>query len=715
MVNFCACLLKDGTNRIEWGALFMSKPEDNKALAEQNTEVTWGVAIEQTADDAAVSDEELKNIMSKYDPESRTRHFEGVPKTIVRWLLVSFTAFMVLLNVNPFGIALLPPQIHRAYFLSFIIFFTFLLYPSRSKSNTRVNHIPVLDIIFGLVGMGCFIYFVAFFDRIVGQMGMITSLDFYVVVVGIIILFIACYRTMGIPLMVVAALFLAYALFGQHIPGMFGHSGFRAMRVVNHSFYQMEGILGVPIGVASTFIFVFLLFGAFIRKTGIGQFFIDFSIAVAGRSTGGPAKAVVIVSALQATICGSSVANTVSSGSYTIPMMKRLGYDKNFAGAVEASASTGGQILPPIMGAAAFIMADITGIPFARIALAALIPALLYFVCVFASVHFEAKKKGLKPLPEEEIPAALPLLFQRGYLLLGLVAVVFFLARGFTPTTSAVYAILVCIVLSMFRKDTRLTPKKIFEAFETAARSAIGIGVACAMAGIVVGIVTLTGLGITFAGAMLSVASSIGHETFRVLAVLFFCMLASLMLGMGVPTTAKYVIMATVTAPILTRLYIDGAAMPLLAAHMFVFYFGTDADITPPVGLASYAGAAVAKADPMKTSIIATRLAIAAYLVPYVFVFNPELLFIDANYIKMPLIIFTAVIGIIGVAAGFSGYFVKPLSWVLRLVAIFAGILMVSPSLTTDAIGIAIIVALFVWQKFFNKGKDNDAPVPVVA
>ena len=657
-----------------------------------------------TVEEVVTEEIDAKKIMSKYSPESRTRHFEGIPKIIMRLLCVAFSIYMLLINT----VILLPPQVHRASFAGIIVLFAFLFYPARAKTNTRVNYLPWYDLALGLIGLGCFFYYAVNFETITMQMGRITTIDFYVAVVGILILLIACNRVVGLPLIIVAGTFLAYALWGNHIPGMFGHPGFRMERIINHSHYQIEGVLGVPMGVASTFIFVFLLFGAFVRKTGIGQFFIDISNAIAGKSTGGPAKAAVIVSALQATICGSSVANTVSSGSFTIPMMKKLGYDKNFAGAVEASASVGGQLVPPVMGAAAFIMAEITGIPFAEIALAALIPAILYFVCVFASVHFEAKKKGLKGLPIEDIPKALPLILQRGYLMLGLVAIVFFLATGFTPTTSAVYAIGVCIVLSMFRKDTRLTPKKIFESMEAAAKNVIGIGIACAVAGIVVGVVTLTGLGITFANAMVSIAGGVGHEQLRMLAVLFFCMLASLILGMGVPTTAKYVIMATVTAPILVRL-----GVPLLAAHMFVFYFGTDADITPPVALASYAGAAIAKGDPMKTSFIAARLAVAAYIVPYVFVFNTDLLFIDPDFVRILTATVTGVIGIIGVASGFSGYFVNRLGWPLRVLAVVSGLLMVSPDYITDIVGIAIIIGIFVWQKFFDKG--GSTPVAAAA
>ncbi|MCL1844396.1 MAG: TRAP transporter fused permease subunit [Defluviitaleaceae bacterium] len=714
--------------------------EEEKKAVEATAEPLEAIEPDMPPD--MLNEAEFKKIMSKYDPAARTRHFEGVPKLIVRWSLVIFALYMLLLNVNPYAmipqdvisaiqgipgvnivfnamlnalsfLSMQPPQIQRASFAGFVMFFAFMLYPAPSKAgNTRVNHVPITDFLLGIVGAGSFFYFVFFFERITGQMGAITTMDFHMVIIAIIILFIACYRVVGVPLMIVAAVFLAYALFGEHIPGMFGHRGFRMMRIANHSFYQMEGILGVPVGVASTFIFVFLLFGAFVRKTGIGQFFIDISNAIAGRSVGGPAKATVIVSSLQATICGSSVANTVASGSFTIPMMKRLGYDKNFAGAVEASASTGGQLIPPIMGAAAFIMADITGIPFAQIALAASIPALLYFVCVFAAVHFEAKKANLKPMPDEQIPKALPLILQKGYLMLGLLAVVFFLALGFTPTTSAVYSIAICIALSMFRKDTRLTPTKIFEAMEAAARNVISIGVACAMAGVVVGVVTLTGLGITFADAMISMAGIINHEGMRLVAVLFFCMLASLILGLGVPTTAKYVIMATVTAPILIGIGVDDLGnpiIPLLAAHMFVFYFGTDADITPPVALASYAAAAVSRGDPMRTSVIAMKLAIAAYIIPYIFVFNPQMLFINPTFVGISTTLISGIIGIIGIAAAVSGFFVRRVPWYLRVMLILGAILVVDSGMVSDITGAAIIAGIYIWQRFTNKNKNIPA------
>ncbi|MCL2398917.1 MAG: TRAP transporter permease [Defluviitaleaceae bacterium] len=642
----------------------------------------------------AISDEESQQILAQYDQASNTRIYRGLPKTAVRWLCVGFTLFVLAINT----FIMWPPQVHRSSFVGLVIFLTFLLYPANKKNNVKINYVPWYDIIFAFVGMACFLYYAFNFRTIVGQMATFTTVDLIVAITGIIILFVACHRVVGLPLMIVVATFIGYAFFGRFIPGQFGHAGFRFERVFTYLFYTTEGVIGIPTAVASTFIFVFILFAAFLEKTGIGQFFIDISTALTGKAAGGPAKAAVVVSALGGTITGSSIANTVASGSFTIPMMKRLGYDKNFAGAVEASASTGGQILPPIMGAAAFLMVEITGIPYSRILLAAIIPALLYFICVFAGVHFESKKKGLRGLPAEEIPKAIPLFLQKGHLLLGIVAVVFFLATGSTPTMSAFFGILVSVAVSMIRKDTRLNFTKIFDALELGARNIVSVAVACAMAGIIVGIVALTGLGITFSNAMVSLADGIGHETVRLLVVLFFCMLASLILGMGVPTTAKYVILATVTAPILVQL-----GIPLLAAHFFVLYFGTDADITPPVGLASYAGAAIARGDPMITSLHATRLAAAAYIVPFIFALSPQMLFIDTNAFEIIQITITGVVGIVALASGLFGYLLRNMRWYLRVLAISAGLVMINPGWIAGAIGMAVVAGIVIWQLFQNK------------
>jgi len=685
----------------------MTDHEDKNLEQEQTADFTAtpeapeGPSGELLGEEEAVTKEDVQRMMAQIDRNANTRHYSGMPKLILRWLCVAFTVYMLLINT----VWLLPSQVHRTSFVGFLILLTFLLYPARKKNNVRVNHVPWYDLILAVVGTACFLYYAFNFRTIVGQMATFTQLDFIVALVGIAILFYACYRVVGIPLLVVVAVFLAYAYFGRWIPGTFGHAGYRVERIFTFLFYTTEGVLGTPTSVAASFLFVFLLFGAFLEKTGIGAFFIDISNALAGRATGGPAKVVVVASALYSTVSGSSVANTVASGTFTIPMMKRLGYNKNFAGAVEAAASTGGQLMPPIMGAAAFLMAEITGIPYVQIALAALIPAILYFVCIFASVHFEAKRIGLRAMPEEEIPKAKPLLLQKGHLFLAVVAIIVFLAMGFTPARSALFAIGIAIFLSLFRKDTnlflkdgRLTPTKFFDALETGARNTVGVGMACAMAGMIIGVVVLTGLGLTFANAMVAMASVIGHETLRLIAVLFFCMIASLVLGLGVPTTAKYVIMATVTAPILIRMDV-----PVLVAHMFVFYFGTDADITPPAGLASYAASAISRGSPLRTSVIAMRLAAAAYIIPYLFVFNPQILFIDATAMDIIIIVVTGTIGIIGVASALSAYLLRRMGWPERIVALAGGVILCSHVLIANVIGIALIGGLVLFQIARNK------------
>ncbi|MCL2842691.1 MAG: TRAP transporter permease [Oscillospiraceae bacterium] len=653
------------------------------------------------ADEQLVSEEEIQRKMAKVSKESNTRQFSGVPKLIMRWLCVAFTLYVLIINI---GFIRLPPQIHRASFVALLLLYTFLLYPARKKDGGRLNHMPWYDLVLGIVGAACFFYYVVNFQTIVGQMSTFTTMDVIVAIVGIAILFIACHRVVGLPLIIVVGAFLAYAYFGRYIPGVLGHAGYRVERIFTYLFYTTEGVIGTPIGVISTFIFLFLLFSAFLMRTGISTLFIDLANVIAGRAVGGPAKVSVVVSALEGMVSGSSIANTVASGSFTIPLMKRLGYEKNFAGGVEAAASTGGQILPPILGAAAFLMAEITGIPFGQIALAALIPAFLYFSCVFASVHFEAKKTNLRPIPSDEIPKFRSLV-GRLHLLLPLVSLVLLLATGTTIARAALYSTAVAIVVSMIRKDTRLTPKKFFDALEAAAKNSIGVGVACAMAGMIVGVVTLTGLGMAFATSMISLADGIANDTLRMVIILFFCLLASIILGLGVPTTAKYLIMATITAPIIVSL-----GVPILAAHMFVFFAATDADITPPVGLAAYAAAAISGGSPMRTSVIATRLAISDFIIPFAFVFNPQMLFIEPTLMGVIQVTVTSLIGILGVASGLSGYLVRRLHGFERILLIGGGICLISTDITTDIIGAVIVVGMYLLQRVQNR--KGSGPVP---
>ncbi|MBP1917753.1 TRAP transporter permease [Youngiibacter multivorans] len=617
-------------------------------------------------EEAEIDAKEIGDLMAEFDRESNTRHFTGTPQLIVKGMLIAFTLYVFWMTL----IATPPEQVRRSSFIGLLIFLGFINYPIKRSHAKRVNQVPWYDWIFAFAGGGAFFYYVVNFESIVGKAVNIGTVEIAVGVIGILLLVELCRRVVGLPILVVAGIFVGYAFY----------SGYSLKRVIHQLFYTTDGIIGTPLGVCATFIVLFIILGAFLEKTGIGTFFIDIANSLAGYASGGPAKVAVISSALEGMYSGSSVANTVGSGSVTIPVMKKTGYTPEFAAAVEAAASTGGQIMPPIMGAAAFLMAEMTETPYATIALSAVLPALLYFSGIFMMIHFEAKKLGLKGLPKESIPKFGKLMLKKGYLFLPIVVLSTLMSMGRTPAYSAVYAIVTAVVVSMFSKETRLTPKTFGEALENGTRNTVGVAIACAIAGIIVGIVTLTGLGQDLLNVLMSVAG-----TSKFLA-LFLTMISCIILGMGVPTTANYVIMATITAPIVMQM-----GVPMLAAHMFVFYFGIVADITPPVALAAYAGSAIAKSDPFKTGVTATRLAITAFIVPYIFAFNPAMLLIDTNAFEVIRIAITSFIGIFGVAAGMEGYMFTNLKVWERAVVIIGGLMLIDPNIITDVAGVAII------------------------
>ena len=670
----CAAADASGAMSGDDGAKGGADFEDaDKTALNSTTEVFENVAIDPD-DEAALAAANAQKVLAEFDRESNTRQFTGPRKLLVRFSLVGFSLYVLWMNV----FSTLPEQIRRASFVGIVIFLAFFLYPLRKGDTARINHVAWYDMVLAVVGAACYFYYVFNFQAIVKRAGRASQLDVVVAIVGILILAELCRRVVGLPILVVAGCFIAYAF----------SANFSTKRIISHLFYTTEGVMGTPIGVCSTFIVLFILFGSFLDKTGVGRFFIDVANSIAGAATGGPAKVAVIASALQGMISGSSVANTVGSGSFTIPMMKRKGYPPEFAGAVEAAASTGGQIMPPIMGAAAFLMAEITGYDYSQIVIAAILPAFLYFTGIFLMVHFEAKKLNLRGLDKADVPNFGKIMLQKGYLLLPLVVLVYCMMSGKTSSMSAVYAILTSIVVSMFRKDTRMTFSTFLDALENGARSAISVAVACAIAGIIVGIVTLTGIGLKLATGLLALSGGI-----KILA-LFFTMIACIILGMGVPTTANYVIMATITAPIVVKL-----GVPVLAAHMFVFYFGIVADITPPVALAAYAGSAIAKSNPFKTGVTATRIAIAAFIIPYVFAFSPEMLLLGAPLYKAAQITLTSFIGMYGVATGMEGFMETKLTWVQRLICIGGGLMLIDTGLLTDVIGIASIAVITFLQR----------------
>ena len=658
------------------------------------TDVTEEVRSAEAAAAAEIGTQaDVDEIMKKYDRESNTRPWEGVPAVVIKVLLAAFSIFMIYMNL----FVVWDERIRRSLFLGVVILFVFLIFPATKSMKQKVNHIPFYDILIGLAGAVSFFYFTFNSKAIIDHGTRITNLEIALGVIGILVLAECCRRVTGIPILVVAGCFVIYAFYAFMTTGR-DPSFYKALRkIIYNLFYTTTGVIGTPIGVCSTYIVLFIIFGAFLESTGIADFFISCANAIAGAASGGPAKVAVISSALCGMVSGSSVGNTVTTGSVTIPMMKKTGYPGEFAGAVEAAASTGGQIMPPIMGAAAFLMAEMVGVPYSDIVVRAILPAVLYFLGIFLMVHLRAKRLGLKGIPRDQLPKAKKLL-PKIYLLIPLVALVYLIVSGYTMSRAAIIATLLCIVVSMFDKEHRLTPSKFLSALETGAKNTLSIAVACGIAGIIAGVVTMTGLGQVFITAIVGVSH--GH----LMIALFLTMLCCIILGMGVPTTATYIIMATTCAPILTT----GMGLNSLCASMFVFYFGIVADITPPVALAAYAGSAIAKSNPMRTAFNATKLAIAAFLIPYIFCLNPQMLLIDTTIPGFVMIAITSFIGMFAVAAAIEGYLFGPMNPVFRIIIAAAGLALMYPGTVTDIIGIGGVLAIGAIE-FLAKGRKKAA------
>ena len=655
----------------------------------------------------------LEELMRKYDTESRFRILSGWQGKLVALIAVAMSCF----HFYTSGFGLLLAQKQGAVHLAFTLALVFLLYPASSKQS-QTSGIPFYDFILGAIGVASALYLVVFFNELVTRAGLPTQTDLIMGFLLIATLLEATRRISNPVLPCLAIIALLYCYFGRSMPDMLAHRGFNVARIVNHMYLGTEGIFGTPLEVSSTFVFMFILFGAVLEKTGLGKFIIDLSLALAGWSTGGPAKVAVVSSGLMGTVSGSSVANVCTTGMFTIPLMKSVGYEPYFAGAVEAVASTGGQIMPPVMGAAAFIMAQILGVPYIEVAIAAVVPALLYYFAVMVQVHFEACRLGLRGIPWKQLPPLGPLLKTKGFLLIPLVAIIYFLLAGYTPLKAAFNGILVSFVLSWLNKETRLTPAKLYDAFQSGARSAIGVACACATVGMVVGMGTLTGLALKIAGAIVAMAevspdgslAALGASLFSLapgaevtaetaalaltkIFTLFFTMIASLILGMGLPTTANFIVTSTMAAPALFLL-----GVPPMAAYMFVFYFGIAADLTPPVALAAYAGAGIAGSDPMKTGVTSFKLALAGFLVPYIYVYNPMLLFIDVEPFYMAQAICTALIGVFLLAMFTIGYFKAHLAWYMRVLAFVGAICLLIPGTMSDLFGLAVLGVIYVMQ-----------------
>ncbi len=611
-------------------------------------------------------------VMKKYDRESNTRIWTGVPAVVVRCIVIAFSIWCIWVTL----FATFLEEIRLTSFLGLIILMGFLVYPAK-KGETRENYMPWYDILMMIAGMFSYFYFTFNAQSIIQQGTRFEPYQIVIGIVGIVILLEVTRRCVGLPILIVALFFVVYALcFGLTNPSFYG----RVRYFVRNIFYTKEGIFSTPVNVCSRYIVIFILFGAFLERTGISQFFISLANCVAGKYSGGPAKVSVISSALCGMVSGSSVGNTVTTGSVTIPMMKKTGFKPEFAGAVEAAASTGGQIMPPIMGAAAFLMADFLGVPYSQILVAAIIPALLYFSGIFISVHMEAKKEGLAGLPKDQLPHIGDLV-RKLYLLLPLVMLVIWVSGNYmTMQRAAAYSIVLSIVVSLFNKENRITPKKFFDALEAGGKGTITVAAACGVAGIISGSITMTGLANELINGIIKVAGT------HLIIALVLTMLCCIVLGMGVPTTATYCIMAATCAPILIRM-----GVPAIAAHYFVFYFGIVADITPPVALAAYAGAAIAKANPMKTAFRASQLAIAAFIVPYVICYNPALILVNSTPLDVIVVTCTTLIGLFALGAAFEGYLFIKVPVILRIVFAIGGLMLIAPETVTDIIGLVLV------------------------
>ena len=632
----------------------------------------------------------VDEVMKKYDRESNTRIWEGKPKLVVKTIMALFSLYCIIVTLFVSGLL----EVRLTMFLGLILIIGYLNYPVK-KGYMKVNYIPWYDLVIMVLGAGSFFYFAANAKDILLKATKVTNEPFMVaiVIIGVLALAELCRRCVGLPILCVAGALLIYTF-----------ANVRFGKVIYDLFYTTSGVMGTPVKVCATYIVVFIIFGAFLERTGISNFFIDLANSVAGSSSGGPAKVAVISSALCGMVSGSSVGNTVTTGSVTIPMMKKTGYKTQFAGAVEAAASTGGQIMPPIMGAAAFLMAEYMGIPYAQVALKAILPAILYFTGIYIAVHLEAKKLGLKGIPREQLPKMRKLL-PKVYLLLPLVVLVVMVSLNMkTMQFCAAVAIVITILVGIVNKEDRITPAKIFDALEAGGKGTITVAVACAMAGIVAGCITSTGLASKLITAIVKISGG------QAIIALFLTMLCCIVLGMGVPTTANYCIMASTCAPILMS---PAIGIPKVAAHFFVFYFGIVADITPPVALAAYAGSAIAKAPPMKTAFNATRLAIAAFIVPYIFAFSPVMLFEFSKgtstammVVQIIQICVTSLLGIFGVAAALNGFLYKKINPLFRFIMAVGGLCMMIPGTVTDLIGLVLVAGICVYQ-YLSAKKDR--------
>ena len=614
-----------------------------------------------------------------------------------KWIITITAVCMSLFHLYTAGIMQMTPWLQRGYHLLFALIIVFLYFPITKREDLRF--LKVIDYLLVGLSLATVLYIPLNMDDLISRAGMWDWNDAIRGGILIVLVLEATRRVCGKALPIIAMVFLLYALFGHHLPGLLAHRGYSLQRLFTQQYLTMEGIFGTPLGVSATYVFVFVLFGAFLQKSGAGQFFIDMAFALTGRSRGGPAKTAVIASGLMGSISGSAVANVATTGPFTISLMKKVGYKPHFAGAVEAAASSGGQFMPPIMGASAFIIAEFLGIQYILVVAAAAIPAFLYFLSIFASVHFEAERLGLRILKKDEIPDWKKVMKEGFYFLTPLILLIYLLAvTRVTPTRTAFWVILLTMVLSWIRKHQRMAPREIFQALELGAKNALTVVTACACAGLVIGVITLTGIGLQLSTLVIALSGGI------MILALLFSMVGSIILGMGLPTTAAYIIMATLGAPALIEIGVHP-----ISAHLFVFYFAIISAITPPIALAAYTAGAIAGADVNKTSITALKVALAGFFIPFMFVYNPELL-MEGAPAQIVIGALTASVGVVVLSAATIGYMkIRLLLWE-RGAFFLAALFLMYTGVANDLVGLGIIAFVIV-TKFFIKKEKLDIPI----
>lgn len=633
------------------------------------------------------SEQQVEQLIAQYDSGAQVRHFAGWAATFVAIAAAAMSLFHLAAGSGLGGIFLLSAMELRPIHMAFVLALIFLIYPFRYKPGEVRKDFPFYDVIFALLSVIVSFYVVLNIEELSKRAGAFTTMDIVMGALAIVLVIEAGRRATGWWLPGLGIIFLLYPLVGYLLPDMFAVRQYPIERVVTHMYLTTEGLFGIGTAVSAQYVFLFVVFGAFLVRMGTGALFIDLALALLGSQTGGPAKVAVISSGLLGTINGSAIANVATTGVFTIPLMKRVGFKPYVAGAIEAAASTGGQLMPPVMGAAAFIMSEFIGIPYATIAIAAFLPAMLYYFSLLAMVHLGAKKEGLSGIPRDQLPQAGKLLRERGLLLAPIVVVLFFLLQGYTPTFAAIAAIATTIISAQIRKSTRVPWSYCWDALVTGARDALPVAIACIMVGFVVGTTTLTGIGLKIAGWVVALGQG------NLILTMFLAMIASIVLGTGLPTTATYIVTATMAAPALANFGVDS-----LPAHLFMFYYGIIADLTPPVALAALVGAGIAGADTDRASWEASRIALAGFLIPFIFVLSPQLLLIGSDLIPVLEAIFTSSIGAITLAASVQGYLRIRAGWIERIVLFIAALLLIIPELLTDSIGLVMVAAIWFWQ-----------------